>query len=198
MYVYEHMDIRYLHAFIRYGLEARAALKSVFSWWSSTTTVCAVDTSNARADMQSYNSSTKRVLEEKVKPQQPVKKHALQGPDMFREGYNFEKVLEITNGKKGLLPKNEPRNFQLVNLAYFIVFPTCSQIMSSLYPGHIYGGLEQSVNTTEYMNAMVHTLFLMDALTSDMRVTKHKLKQIEHASMNACRVLCTAYLQANA
>jgi len=160
-------------------------------------TVCAVDLSNARADMQSYNNSKKRVLEEKVNPQLSAKKHALQVPNIFREGFNFEKVLQITDGKKGLLPKNEPRNFQLVNLAYFVVFSTCSQIMSSLYPGHIYGGLEQSVDKAEYLNAMVHTFFLMDVLTSDMRVTKHKLKQIEHASMNACRVLCTAYLQEN-
>ena len=157
--------------------------------------VPAVDMSNVFADMQSYNSN-KRVLEQKVHAT-PGKKHALQTPTPFRQGFNFEKVLLITDGKKGLSPKNAPRNQQLVNLAYYIVFSTCSQIMSSLYPGHIYGGLEQSVHKPEYMDAMVHTFFLMDALTSELRVTRHKLKQIEHASMNACRVLCTAYMQQN-
>ena len=85
---------------------------------------------------------------------------------------------------------NTVRNTQLARMSYSMVFSTCSQLTSSLYLGFIYKWLQTQTDTAAYMNAMVHTFFLMDALTADTRVTKHKLKQIQKASIDACRVLC--------
>jgi len=100
-------------------------------------------------------------------------------------------ITTTTHQKKNI---NTVRNTQLAHMAYYMVFSTCSQLTSSLYPGFIYNGLQTQTHTAEYMNAMVHTFFLMDALTADTRVTKHKLKQIERASIDACRVLCANYM----
>ena len=103
-------------------------------------------------------------------------------------------LLQITTATHQKKNINTTRNTNLAHMAYYMVFSTCSQLTSSLYPGFIYNGLQTQTHTQEYMNAMVHTFFLMDALTADTRVTKHKLKQIEKASIDACRVLCANYM----
>jgi len=135
----------------------------------------------------------KRVLEQKERTV-PAKRQALEQDVSQDADLKHDTVLHITCGKYPTDAQNTPRNKALVGLAYSMVFSTCCQLTSAIYPGRIYNGLRTQVQTPAYIDAMVHTFYLMDALTSDTRVTKHKLKQIEKKSVASCRLLCDQHM----